>query len=200
MYINVFYKISTSIAYLSLGVMVLLPALVYAEAKTPEASDSKDLFASVLDSRVSRYKKSLAQLAEDPVIIAAVREYNKKGNAGNMNNSEWTALAEDDPKVLRLNKNETGEFLGKFEKSRAFEKLNVRDAKGNLVVFSSNSMKPLVYNAADRPGFMNGLKGVWSDSAIKPDPTTLKMAVQIAAPIKDEGKVIGVIHSSVTAE
>lgn len=194
------YKSSKIILQLSIGCLFIISAPVHAEAKEPVAQANKDLFSTVLDSRVSRYKKNLAKLAENPLIIAVVKESNKKGYTGNISNSEWLALAEDDPKVLVLNKNETGEMLAKFEQSRAFEKLNVRDAKGYLVAFSSSNAKPLVYNAAERPGFVNGLKGVWSASEVKPDPTTRKMAVQIAAPVMDEGKVIGVIHSSVTAE
>ena len=137
---------------------------------------------------------------ENPKLVAAVKEANSKGEKGKMSNDQWMALSEDDPAILSLNKNEAGELLALSEKSKALEKLNVRDAKGYLVVFSSNNSKPLVYNAADRPGFVNGLKGLWSASEIKPDPTTRKMAIQIAAPIMDAGKVIGVIHSSVTAE
>jgi len=200
MSINVLYKTTKIILQLSLATIALVSVQVHAELKGSDVQAKNDVFSSVLDSRVSRYKKNLAKLAENPAIIAAVKESNKKGYSGNMNNSQWTALAEDDPQVLKLNKNETGELLAKFEQSRAFEKLNVRDAKGYLVVFSSSNTKPLVYNAAERPGFVNGLRGVWSASEIKPDPTTKKMAVQIAAPIMDDGKAIGVIHSSVTAE
>jgi hypothetical protein len=194
-----FYKISKIIIQLSVATIVLVPGQAHAELKVPVVLAKNDVFTSVLDLRVSRYKKNLAQLAGNPVIIAVVKEANSKGYVGNMSNSQWLALADNDPIVLKLNKNETGELLAKFEQSRAFEKLNVRDAKGYLVAFSSSNSKPLVYNAAERPGFVNGLKGVWSASEIKPDPTTNKMAVQIAAPIMDGGKAIGVIHSSVTA-
>lgn len=170
------------------------------ETKDPQTNEKKDAFSPALISRVNRYKVNLAKLAENPLLIAAVEKSNKKDISDHMNNIEWKNLAEDDPKVFQLSKNETGEMLSKFEKSRAFEKLNVRDANGYLVAFSSTNEKPLVYNAVDRPGFVNGLKGIWSASEIKPDPTTKKMAVQIAAPIMSDGKVIGVVHSSVTAE
>lgn len=198
-------NMSKAIALLSLGSLLFMPASVLAgtttiDNKAPHASDKNDLFNSVLKSRVERYKKNLAQLAENPLLIAAVKAANKKSIEDHMSNSEWKALAEDDPKVLQLNKNETGEMLAKFEKSRAFEKLNVRDAKGYLVTFSSANEKPLVYNAAERPGFINGFKGLWSASEAKPDPTTNKMAIQIAAPIRSDGIIIGVVHSSVTAE
>lgn len=202
---NIFYKTFKVISHLTLGCMIFVSGSALAEnkiaeTKKPEASDNQELFNTVLKSRVSRYKKYLANLAANPLLVAVVREANKKSFSDHISNSEWKLLAEDDPKVLRLNKNETGEMLAKFEKSLAFEKLNVRDAKGYLAAFSSDNTKPLVYNAASRPGFENGLKGLWSASEIKPDPTTGKMAVQIAAPIMDEGKVIGVVHSSVTAE
>jgi hypothetical protein len=174
-----------------------ISGIALAESQTTEKTD---LFNSVLKSRVERYKKNLAQLAQNPMLIAAVKEANKKTAADHLSNTEWKALAEDDPQVYILNKNATGDMLAKFEKSRAFEKLNVRDAKGYLVAFSSANEKPLLYNAAERPPVMNGLKGIWSASEIKPDPTTKKMAIQIAAPILADGVIIGVVHSSVTAE
>jgi hypothetical protein len=200
MSVSVLYKISKVIVQLSLGYIVLMSGTVRAELKEPEEHAKKDVFTAILDSRVNRYKKNLAVLATNPMIIAAVKDSNNRGDAGNMSNSQWVAMAEDDPKVLMLNKNDVGELLAKFEQSKAFEKLNVRDIKGFLVAFSSSNTKPLVYNAFDRPGFINGLKGVWSASETKPDPTTHKMAVQIATPVMDDGKIIGVIHSSVTAE
>jgi hypothetical protein len=200
MSVNGLFKISKIMLQLSLATIALVSVQVQAEVKQPEVHAKNDVFTPALESRVSRYKKNLAILAENPMLIAAVKESNKRGYTGNMSNSQWKSLAEDDPMVLKFNKNKAGELLAKFERARAFEKLNVRDAKGYLVVFSSSNSKPLVYNAAERPGFVNGLKGLWSASEIKPDPTTGKMAVQIAAPIMDDGKAIGVIHSSVTAE
>lgn len=196
---------SKSICIFSLGCIFTasgnaLAEVKITEIKEPHASEKKETFSLALTSRVNRYKMNLAKLAENPLLIAAVKKANNKDVSDHMSNIEWKNLAESDPKVLQLNKNETGEMLSKFEKSRAFEKLNVRDAKGYLVAFSSTNEKPLVYNAADRPGVVNGLKGIWSASEIKPDPTTKKMAVQIAAPIMSDGKIIGVVHSSVTAE
>jgi len=68
----------------------------------------------------------------------------------------------------------------------------VRDEKGNLVAAST---KPLLYNNAVRPVFMNAIKGqAWSDTKVLPDPTTQIKSVQASAPVMDGGKVIGVIH------
>ena len=43
-------------------------------------------------------------------------------------------------------------------------------------------------------------RGAWTDKEIKPDPTTQKKSVQIAAPVLDGGKAAGVNHGAVEVQ
>jgi hypothetical protein len=129
-----------------------------------------------------------------------VRESNSKGGIAGMNNAKWDDLADNDAVVKGLTLHAAGQQIAKWEEDNGIEKLNLRDEKANLVAFSSNSSKPLLYNNANRAPFQNGLKGIWAASEVKPDPTTQKKSVQISAPVMDGGKAIGVLHSAVLAE
>lgn len=159
-----------------------------------------DVISPLLQARVDRYKKNLVQWSAHPLVIAAAKESNSKGYTSRISNSEWASLSAKDPVVTSLNQNAVGKQIAKWEQDKAFEKLNVRDAKGYLAAFSSKKDKPLLYNNGGRPPFINGLKGAWSASEVQPDPTTHKKSVQISAPIMDEGKTIGVLHAAVLAE
>lgn len=151
-----------------------------------------------IQAKVDNYKKKLESWAADPVIVAAVKESNAKGGIPGMNNGKWESLAENDPQVLAILGTPASKKVDKWEEDKGINKLLVRDAKGNLVAGSS---KPLLYNVATRPPFKAAIEGVtWQANEIKPDPTSQVKSVQIAAPIKDGGSVIGVIHSAVTAE
>ena len=100
-----------------------------------------------------------------------------------------------------MNSSAAGKLVTKGEgEDKALNKLNLRDEKGNLAAFSSSSGKPLLYNNAARPPFKGGLAGAWTDKEIKPDPTTQKKSVQIAAPVLDGGKAAGVNHGAVEVQ
>ena len=167
---------------------------------SPLISVQAEEIKPALQVRVERYKKNLAEWAASPLVISAVKESNKQGYISGMSNAQWGALPESDPYVIKMHQNALGEQIAKWEEDKAFEKLNVRNIKGYLAAYSSNNAKPLLFNNSGRPAFVNGLKGVWSASEVKPDPTTHNNAVQISAPILDKGQVIGVIHAAVLAE
>ena len=74
----------------------------------------------------------------------------------------------------------------------------LRDEKGNLV---ASSTKPLLFSIPARPAYLMAMKAqVWSATEIKPDPSTGIKSVQASAPVMDGGKVIGVIHTGITAD
>lgn len=151
-----------------------------------------------LQARVDGYKKQLAAWAASPVVVAAAKESSANGGSAGLNNAKWMALSADDATVKMLQSGAPAKLVGKWESfSDELGKLNIRDASGNLVAFSGNAGKPALYNNADKAPFKNGAKGPWNDSEIKPDLTTKKNSVQIAAPIQDGGKLVGVIHASV---
>jgi hypothetical protein len=151
-----------------------------------------------VQATVDSYKKKLVEWAANPMIVAAVKESNgKDGLVPGMTNAKWDGLADDDPIVKGFQTSAAGKLVRKWEEDKALDKLFVRDVKGNLV---ASSVKPLLYNNANRPPFKNGLAGVWNDSAVKPDPTTQKKTVQLSVPVVDEGKNIGVLQTAVVAE
>jgi hypothetical protein len=151
-----------------------------------------------VQAKVDSYKAKLVEWAAHPAIVAAVRESNSKGGlVPGMTNAKWDELADGDPIVKGFQASAAGKLVSKWEEDKALDKLFVRDEKGNLV---ASSVKPLLYNNANRPPFKNGLAGAWNAGAVKPDPTTQKQTVQVSVPVVDGGKNIGVLQTAIVAE
>ncbi|MDH4275531.1 MAG: hypothetical protein OEW08_10865 [Gammaproteobacteria bacterium] len=153
-----------------------------------------------MHAKVEHYKKKLTTWAADPVVVKAAKEANAKegGLEPGMTNSKWDELADQDVKVTQFQTSAAGKLLTNLEKDKGISKLYLRDAKGNLVASSAN--KPLIFNVSTKPAFINGIKGAWAAGEIKPDPTTQVKGVNMAVPVLDGGKVIGILQSSVVAE
>ncbi|MDH4275963.1 MAG: hypothetical protein OEW08_13090 [Gammaproteobacteria bacterium] len=163
-----------------------------------DASVLADL-PSPLQLKVENYKKKMAAWAADPVVIDAVKASNSRsGTATGMTNEKWGSLSEKDPVVTGFQSTDAGKLVSTWEQDKAISKLYLRDEKGNLVAASNN--KPLLYNVSDRPPFINGMKGPWAASEVKPDPATKANGVQLAVPVIDGGKVIGVLQTAVVAD
>lgn len=147
-----------------------------------------------VQEKIEKYKLKLVEWVANPVILAAIKDANSKGPGG-MSNGDWDDLKDNDPKVEALKTSAAGKLLVKWEEDKSISKLFIRDEKGNLVAATS---KALLFNNFSRPQFANPIKGLpWSASEMKPDPTTQVLSVQIAVPILDGGKPIGVMNSSV---
>ena len=161
-------------------------------------ASAADPLPAPLLAKVEHYKKKLAEWAANPVVVAAVKEVIAKGGSPGMTNGKWNDLDEKDPVVKAFETSKAGALIKKWEEDVGINKLVLRDDKGNLV---ASSTKPVVYNNAARPVFVNASKGqVWAASEIRPDPTTGIKSVQAGAPVMDGGKVIGVIHVGITAD
>lgn len=152
-----------------------------------------------LQAKVDAYKKKLVEWAANPAIVNATKESNAKGGlAAGMNNAKWDELEEKDPLAMSFQTSEAGKLVTNWETDTAITKLYLRDEKGNLV---ASSNKPLLYNNATKPPFVNAMKGeAWNAGEVKPDPGTQVKGVHISAPVLDGGKSIGVLHSSVAAQ
>ncbi|MHB9118309.1 MAG: PDC sensor domain-containing protein [Burkholderiales bacterium] len=175
--------------------MVFL-ALLGSSALFTNAAQAEPIPPDV-QAKVEHYKQKLVEWAANPVLIAAVKEANAKGPGG-MNNGAWNDLNDNDPKVKAFQTSAAGKQLSKLEADKNISKLYIRDDKGNLV---ASSNKPLLFNTFTRPQFSNPFKGkAWSANEMKPDPSTQVMSVQIAVPIMDGGKPIGVMNSSVSSK
>ena len=177
----------------------LLLLVFFSVALTAGLAQAEPLAPSI-KAKVDVYLKKLVVWAADPLIVEAVKDSNKRGGIANMENAKWDELGDNDPLLMWLNLSDEGKLITAWEEDRVIDKLNLRDAQGNLVASSYISGKPRLYNNASRAPFQNGLKGVWAASEIQPDFTTRKKSVQIAVPVLLEGKAIGVLHSAVSAE
>lgn len=152
-----------------------------------------------MQPKIDAYKKQAVVWAADPLIVKSVREANARGPIPMMGNSKWRELKEDDPIVKGFIDNPAGQLLTKWMNA---------DAKGiNKIVLSGNKSQrvaftsiPAVYLGKGKPNFDDPFDGkVWQQGESKPDPSTNIDSVQIAAPVKDGGSVIGVLLVSLTA-
>ncbi len=159
---------------------------VIAESLTPE-----------MKAKVDIYQQKLTQWTKNPVLIKALKDGNINKTAA-INNAQWKTLKNEDPSVTMYQTNQAGRFLTNLENDKSIGKIFLRDSKGNLV---AGSKKPAIFNISGRPAYENAMRGkTWVAGNIKPDPTTKLKSVQLSAPVISEGKVIGVLHSSVIAQ
>jgi hypothetical protein len=162
------------------------------------SATAADALPAPLQAKVDKYKQKLVEWAANPVVVAAVKEANAKPNAIGMSNSKWLEVDDKSPVATAFTTSKAGALVTKWEEDPSINKLVLRDEKGNLVAAST---KPLLFNNAVRPVYINAMKGhAWAASAIAPDPTTQVKSVQASAPVLDGGKVIGVLHTGITSE
>jgi hypothetical protein len=153
-----------------------------------------------MQPKIDAYKKQAVAWAADPLIVSAVKESNAKGPIPQMGNAKWRELKENDPIVSGLVTNAAGQLLTKWMNADAkgINKIVLSGDKSHRVAFTS---MPAIYIGKGRPNFdtsMNDGK-VWQQGESKPDPSTNIDTVQISAPVKDGGTVIGVLLVSLTA-
>lgn len=185
--------------YTQRNLAYLFMPLILAAALAAQVSAAHAALPENIQAKVEVFKKKLVDWAAHPTIVKAVKESNAKGGLlPGMNNGKWDALPDNDPLVLGILASPASKQVIQWEADKGINKLFVRDEKGNMV---AGSAKSLIYNAAARPPFKEAMKGKpWNADEIKPDPTTQIKSVHVSAPVLDGGKVIGVIHSAVTAE
>jgi len=152
-----------------------------------------------MQPKIDAYKKQAATWAADPAIVKALKDANAQGPIPAMGNAKWRELKETDPIVSGFVASATGQLLAKWMNA---------DAKGiNKIVLSGNKSQrvaftsmPAIYIGKGKPNFDEAFDGkLWHQGESKPDPSTDIDSVQIAAPVKDGGQVIGVLLVSLTA-
>lgn len=153
-----------------------------------------------MQPKIDSYKKQAVAWAADPLIVKAVKDANTAGPLAGMGNAKWRDLKESDPAVKGLVDSPTGQLLTKWMNADAkgINKIVLSGDKSHRVAFTS---MPAIYLGKGRPNFdtsMNDGK-VWQQGESKPDPSTNIDTVQISAPVKDGGTVIGVLLVSLTA-
>lgn len=154
-----------------------------------------------MQKKVDAYKKQTTAWAGDPAIVAAVKEANANGPIPGMGNAKWKELKETDPVVSAFVTNATGKQLTKWMEADAkgINKIVLSGEKSQRVAYTSMPAKYLGKGAPNYDTSMNDGK-VWQQDESKPDPSTNIDTVQISAPVKDGGKVIGVLLVSLTVD
>ena len=147
--------------------------------------------------KIDSYKKKLSEWAADPVIVKATNEANARGSTG-MSNAKWDELADNAPAIQATITGPVSQKLRMWEEDKGINKLYLRDINGNVI---AGVTRTTLFNAAKRPHIAAALKGeIAHTNEIKPDPSTQVKSVQLAVPVFDAGKVIGVLHTAINAE
>lgn len=154
-----------------------------------------------MQARIDSYRKQAAAWAADPVIINAVKDANAKGPIPGLGNAKWKELKETDPTVTAFVTNDAGKLLTRWmgADAKAINKIVLSGEKSQRVAFTS---MPAIYLGKGRPNFDVSMddEKPWQQDESKPDPSTNIDTVQISAPVRDGGKVIGVLLVSLTAD
>ncbi len=148
-----------------------------------------------LQVKLNIYKTKLTKWAKDPVIVKAVMQANN--HKTKMDNRTWKKLSVSDAKVKPFLTSPAGKKLFAWEQDKKLGKLFLRDKTGNLV---AGSKKPAIFNIANRPAFTKAIRGkIWNSKKPKADPTTKLSSIQLSIPVINNGKEIGVLHTSIIA-
>jgi hypothetical protein len=133
--------------------------------------------------------KQAGDLARNPELVAAVRDYNGKGREStkDMDQDTWTKLTIMDPIVKDLRSNATAKFL-QSKKSDVMSEAFVSGMDGTKVGFLS---KPSNWSHKGKAKHDEPMAGkTWIGKPEK-DASTGLSQVQFALPIVDGGKPIG---------
>jgi hypothetical protein len=144
------------------------------------------------EAQLKGAKTVIAKWAAKPIVIAAVKAQNAKGPIAGMDNAKWAALKAGDPTVKALQSNKVAQWLTKKMKPSKghFTEMFLNGSKGEKVAFVE---KPTSYLHAGMPKFdvpMNGK--IWQGKP-EVDASSGKYGVQVAVPVLDAGKPIGVL-------
>ena len=152
-----------------------------------------------MQQKIDVYKKKAVEWAADAKLIEAVKQSNAQGPV--MANAKWRELKETDPAVQGLITSPTGQLLTQWMNADAkgINKIVLSGDKSHRVAFTS---MPAIYLGKGKPNFDTSMDDgkVWQQDESKPDPSTNIDTVQISAPVKDGGKVIGVLLVSLTVD
>lgn len=177
--------------------MPLLFALVFAANVAAPLPAHAEL-PPAAQAQVEKYKKKLVEWAKNPLVVGAVKQANASEPAPGMSNAKWESLPDNDAAVMAVLTNPAGKLLTELEADTGISKLYLRDSRGNIIAASN---KPLLYSIASRPAMTTMTTGQpWAQKEVKPDPTTQVKSVQLAVPVMDGDKPIGVLHTGVTIE
>lgn len=153
-----------------------------------------------MQPNIDQYKRQAALWANDFTIVQAVKEANAKGPIAGLDNAKWRKLKEADPLVQGFIASPSGELLTQWMEDdiRGINKIVLSGAQGQRVAFTA---KPALYLAKGSANFDVAMSGaIWQQPESKPDSRNNIDTVQIAVPVKDNNKVIGVLLVNLNAD
>jgi hypothetical protein len=151
-----------------------------------------------VQAELDKQKAALVKWAADPVVVSAVKEQNAKGPIAGMDNAKWKAMRRSDPVVQAMVKSPAGEFLvKKIEASGgALDKAFLSAAHGEKVAFAEKTIS-YIHKGQEKFDAPLGSGKPWQMSKEWFDESLQGYAIQVAAPVMDGGKAIGVLVASV---
>jgi hypothetical protein len=161
------------------------------------AAQAFDLTPAV-QAEIDRQKAAVVSWATHPVVVAAVREQNSRGPIAGMDNAKWKTVRRGDPIVQALAGSPAARFLqARIDGSGgALDKAFINAARGEKVAFAEKTISYLhkgqeKFDAPMATGRPWQMAQPWFDESLQ------GYAVQVAAPVIDGGKVVGVVVASV---
>ncbi len=164
------------------------------EALSPEerAKRARERVAAA-QAGIEKQKEIIAAWAASPELVAALKEHNAKGPLAGMDNAKWAGLAATDPIVTGLVQNAAGKFLkSKIDVNpKLYAEAFLCGAKGEKAGFTT---KTTFYLHKGKPKFDVPFESgkVWQGKA-EFDESSQTYSIQVAAPVVDSGKPVGVL-------
>ena len=152
----------------------------------------------VVQAELDKQKQSLAAWAGDPIIVSAVKEQNAKGPIPGMDNPKWKSVRRSDPVVQAFVNSPAGQFLKKkIEQSGGtLDKAFLNGAQGEKVAFAEKTIS-YVHKGQEKFDVPMSTGKAWQMTKAWFDESLQAYALQVAVPIMDGGKPIGVLVASV---
>jgi hypothetical protein len=167
---------------LAISVVLLAFTGIYATAE-PLTAEQK--------TKVDSQMKLLQPLGSDPVVVKAVREFNKKqpADTAGMTQARWDKLSVLDPIVKGLSRNALAAYL-KTKRTPVMADLFVSGANGTKAALFSKTTN---WSHKGKPKHDVPMTGIAWTGETEMDDSTGKVSVQISFPVLDAGKPIGSI-------
>jgi len=174
---------------IALAVVAFLPVVALA---------SSFEITPAVNAELEKQSKSLATWAADPVVVAAVKEQNAKGPIAGMDNGKWKTVRRSDPMVQGLAGNAAGQFLRKKIESSSgtLDKVFLNGAQGEKVAFAEKTIS-YIHKGQEKFDVPMSTGKPWQMTKPWFDESLQAYAIQVAVPIIDGGKAIGVLVASV---
>ena len=149
-------------------------------------------------AELEKQSRLLTVWAADPIIVAAVKEQNARGPIAGMDNTKWKAIRRSDPIVQGLTGNAAGQFLRKkVEASNGtLDKAFLNGAQGEKVAFAEKTIS-YIHRGQEKFDVPMSTGKAWQMTRPWFDESLQGYALQVAVPVMDGGKAIGVLVASV---